>query len=200
MEPYYDLGPGAAAAGDPTTASGADMLDLGDHESITYSPNIRTAYQTSANTNDVPLPESLRTIPANPQFSIELYDKSIDNLLALMREHAEKVTTGVDPDIQTALVLRPQVKKLLTFTFAFIPETEKSMGADAPHGLWIPSAYLQNVGELFSYGRLSENENNSPFTAQIGVSRTPSGMGTDALSIYGPPAAEGLTWSLPFGA
>ena len=195
---YQALGPGRIYVGDPTTADG--MVSLGDHENVSFSPNFSVVFSNTANTGDLPLPESLRARPAAPSFSVELYDQSIKNLQALLAGQVETVTSGTDPDIIEAMVARADTKTLEPFTTCFIPEAEVDQGVAAPHAIWIPSSFVQNVGELFSYGRLSEGENNNPFSAEITATRPAESLSTDATMIYGDPSAEGLSWMSPAGS
>ena len=190
------LGPGRVFVGNPVTADGADMTEVGDHEDVTFAPNLSSAYATSANSGDQPLPGSLRNRPSMATFSAGLLNISHEALLAILSTHLEEVTSGVDPDTVTALAPKDLVGKLNPYTLAFIPEAELSQGAAAPHGIWVTAAYPQDVGDLLQYGRLSDGDNATPYTVTWN-SALPEGLNTQKPWFRGDPAALGLTWSLP---
>lgn len=188
---FDDIGPCGVYFGDATEAAGAGMANLGFHEDVSGSLNIRTGYANSANTNDVAIQSSLITLPANPQISVQLYDKQQQNLLDMMREHAELLEEeGSDP----AVVFRARTRRLTTGVLAIIPQQEIADGADAKHGIWLLGAYLMNVNNLFTFGRTQEGANNTPFTAEFGASVNQVG---DITLGFGPPARWGAAYSLP---
>ena len=195
------LGPGRVFVGDPTQANGAGMTDVGDHEDITFAPNLSSAYATSANSGDQPLPGSMRNRPTMANFSAGLLDVSNEALLASLATHIEELSVDTDTDADGtmdvfAIAPKDLVGKLNPYTLAFIPEAELDQLAAAPHGIWLSAAYPQDVGDLLQYGRLSDGDNAAPYPCTWNAA-LPEGLNTDKPWFRGDPAALGLTWSLP---
>jgi len=194
------LGPGRIFVGDPTTADGGDMVDVGDHEDVTFAPNLSTAYATSANSGDQPLPNSLRNRTTMANLTVGLLDISREALLAVLSTHLEEVAADTDStsgDDAFALAPKSQVNKFDPYTLVFIPEAQLSQGAAAPHSIWLTAAYPQDVSDLFQYGRLSDADNASPHQVTWNASLPGDAVGTDKPWFRGDPAALGLSWSIP---
>ncbi len=198
---YQSIGPAHVFLGDPTTADG--MKDLGLTQQITAALGAQSAYTTSAQTGQLPIGSSLRKISAAPMVDANLLDTSVENMQTFLQGHLEKVSTGVDPDTVSALVARPEAGIITPFTLAVIPAEEVDLGTSAPHGVWLPGAYVANIDQIFSWEALSEGDNtdSATVTVQFRACRADAAaIGTNASFIYGDPSAEGLEWTSPAAA
>ena len=166
------------------------MTEINHHEDVSFTPNISTAYATSANSGDAALPGSLRTRPTTAELSVGLLDVAHETLLAILETHVEAVGTAT-------LAPKTVSEELIPYQVAFIPEAELDQGAAAPHGIWLPAAYPQDVGDLLQYGRLDEGDNAQPYTVTWNGSIPPEEAGTDVAWFRGDPAGLGLTYTVP---
>ena len=187
---YRSLGPGRIYFGD--FGAGGTGIELGDIETFGFNPNVRTAYQTSANSGDVPNADSVRALPPAAGAECELYDSDIDKMLALVLGGAA-VGAGFGFG-STVVQVTPQ-------PLIFIPDAEKEDGFEAAHAIILPGAIVDNLNDL-RYGRITEGANNNPYTVRFLATRTAL-IGATAIpeaaqiAYMGPAAALGVTWTVP---
>ena len=193
------FGPGRLYLGDPTQAGGAGMTNIGDHEDVTFNPNMSSAFATSANSGDQPIVGSLRNRPSMAQLSAGLLDIGREALMAVLSTHMEELSADTDADgTPDTYAIAPKESAIITpYTLAFVPEPELGQGAAAPHAVWLSAAYPSDVGDLLQYGRLTDGDNASPFTCTWNAALPGDGLSTDVPWFRGDPASLGLTWSLP---
>lgn len=201
---YYPLGPGVILYGDPTLADGAGMKNLGDHENVTFNPGVSSAYITTANTGDSAAYDGIYARPPSPELQAELYDQEIEILKEIVL--GGQLTTVAGPPEKKAFGFGGAVAKIEPKTLVFVPESEKALGASAPHAIWIPAAFVQNLADMFRHGRLADGANNNPYTATFRAARRTVDQTTGSpvaipeaaqFAFVGDPSALGLTWSLP---
>ena len=194
---YRSLGPGRIYYGDftgdptattPTTTNG---IELGDIETFGFNPNVRSAYQTSANTGDVPNADSIRTLPPAAGAEVELYDSDIDKMVALVLGGAKVGTNGFG--------FGSVVKQVTPQTLIFVPDAEAASGFEAPHAIIMPGAIVDNLNDL-RYGRITEGANNNPYTVRFLATRTATDQAGTAIpeaaqiAYIGPSASLGVSW------
>ena len=81
---YRHVGPCRLLIGDPTTALGADMVELLDVEDVRINANIRSSYGSSAALAGAPVSTALYRMPPQPAIQATIHDADIDILAELI--------------------------------------------------------------------------------------------------------------------
>lgn len=195
--PTFRVGPASVLYGDPTVAGG--MIDLGDIEDVSFNPGISSTGVSTAQTHDAYDAEGIYALPPNPTASANLYDHAQAKLEKLIL--GGEVFTGAGSE--TALGFGGPIELVSVGTLFLLPTFEKDLGVDAPNGIWIPAAAIENL-QGFTYNRLQSggNSGNTYSVEFKGARRAEDQAGNPIpakaqFAFIGAPSAVGLTaWTL----
>lgn len=187
-------GPAYVAIGDPTTASGADMVDLGLVPRVEVTPTFRR--QGVQNEVGQMLADGQWGQLAGADITLTLRDKSASILAALFSEITDETSSVKFANTFGSLTLN---------TLAIMPETSYGNGATDTGLIWVPAARPNDIG-AFIY-KLEESEDSDPYTISFSACyRATDQDGTSITTDYnilwmGDPSDAGLgtAWTLPTG-
>ena len=202
----FRVGPCSVLYGNPATADGAGMTNLGDIEQVSFNPGIASTGVTTAQTHDAYDADGIYALPPNPTAEASLYNHAASILEKLVM--GGEVFTGAGTE--TALGFGGPIEKVAVATLALIPTFEKDLGAAAPNGIWIPAAMIENL-QGFVYNRMSSGGNSGQtFSVTFKGARRATAQswdGTAAVDValpskaqfafIGDPKAVGLDWTVP---
>lgn len=196
MSKSFFVGPARLFIGDPTQTDGAGMTPLGDTETVTFNPGIAMTGVTTAQTHDAYDADGIYTLPPNPNVQAELYESDLDKMLALVLGGENIGTSGIG--------FGGPIEKVASVpTLAVIPEFELSQGEEAPHGIWIPAAVVEDLSGIV-YNRMTSGGNSgNTYSVTFRAARRLKDQGdTDIptkaqFAFMGTMTDLGLTWSLP---
>lgn len=190
------IGPAKVLIGDPTTALGADMTNLGDVEDVAFDPGVRMAFTSSAALAGAPKASGIYQLAPLPVVQMQLKDGA----LAIAQEIllAGVVTgTAIGGGDDFKLIAQANVPVLV-----IVPYLQKASGASAANAIWIPAAVPDQINGM-TFNRPQAGEIGNPYNVQVmGAYRStdhdavaiPAG---NRLWFMGPPSNLSLTWSLP---
>lgn len=196
MSQKIQIGPAHILIGDPTTLAGAGMVDLGAMESVSFNPGTQMTGVQDAFTGDAFDAESIYSVAPAPTAEAELYDASIEKLSAML--------LGSSVEVETLGFGRAGLKSITAVpTLAIIPAFEASLGVDAPHGIWMPAAMVEDLGSLV-YNRPTGGDNSAnTYSVTFRAARRRTDQAATAIpadhqmAFMGKPADLSLTWTLP---
>ena len=197
---YRHVGPCKVLIGDPTTALGADMVELMDIEDVRINANIRTSFGSSAALAGAPISTALYRMPPQPAIQATIHDADLD-ILAELILGISTVTTGG----HKTLGIGDAFEKIEGPTLCVIPEAQKGDGIGAVNGFWLPGCIVQGLSDLV-YNRPVPEEIQNPYSVEfMGVYTAVDQDDTaipvnNRLAFWGPPnglSAASIGWSLP---
>lgn len=194
MADFYPIGPAVLCIGDPT----GTMNKINETEEVNVDIGVQNSFVTTATTAGAPVSSGVYTLPPNPTVQVQLNDADLDQIEHLIPA-GKKFTSGSDE----AFGFGGDIKTLALDTVALIPVFEKSQGENAPHGIWLPAAFIEGFSNLL-FNRMQANaSSNNAYQVTIRAARRKQDQGSNAISteaqygFIGEPSALGLTWSLP---
>ena len=191
--------------GDPTTASGADMVYLGKTRGdVVFTPNVNIATGFADQTGLTPLAVSVVDSGATPMLQAPLIDEDLDKMIQYITggtivENSGKKALGFSAGVQKIAVAN-------IYTLAAIPIdeiAEGTNGIDAPNAIWIPRVIAKNLGD-FTHKLAEGDDSFNPHTVEFHALYHETDHNDDVVNealrrgfIGTPNADTGLTWSLP---
>lgn len=208
----FRAGPAYLFAGDPNSEE--TFFNLGEMETTSFDPGIKSTGITTALSGDAMDSEGLYTMPPAPQIQGELFDQALTNLANIM------VGLSVHDGSNGVLGLGGAIRKLDASevkTVAMIPvdEYEAYVAAVAdgdgatqvplpPNGIWLPAYTVSLNG--FENGRITEGSNPAkPFSVTFAGARRKQDQASNPIAtdmqwgFIGDPtkATPALPWVLP---
>ena len=209
--PFEFIGPAKLYIGNPVTPDGANMIDLGDAEDVSFDPGVRVSFTSSAALSGAPKAGGIHFLCPTPVVQAQLKDGAIAQLQEiLLNAVVTAATLGGGDSFQ--LIAEKDVP-----TLAIVPYLQDGSGVDAANAIWLPAAVPDQVNG-FTFNRPQAGELGNPFNVQLmGAYReqdqgdadyedppgTPAAIAqVDIPSgnrtwFMGPPADLDLTWFLP---
>ena len=171
---------------------------------VSINPNLNISRGRADQLGLTPMADSIRDVGATPMVSAPMIDETLTILAALMPG-----STTVTNTTKTALGFSagPAAIPVASIgTLALIPMDEIDQGTngiDAPNAIWIPRAFIPNIGEFIHNNEQSDDDFN-PHTVEFHgayYATDHDGQTVNAglrRGFIGTPNADtGLTWSLP---
>lgn len=199
------IGPFYVFKGDPTTASGADMVYLGmTRGDITLNPDLGIMTGYADQTGRTPLADAVYDAGPKPVVQVPFVDEEKAKMIKYI-ENGEIVTNST----KSAIGFSAGIKKIAIAsidTLALIPVAEIASGTngiDAQHAIWLPRVIAKTPGE-FTFSLPDGEDILKPHTVEFHAlyyETDQDGQTVNPSLRYGfigtPNADTGLTWSLP---
>lgn len=199
--PFQPVGPAHLFLGDPTTANGADMTQLGLVRNVQFDWGVRNAFTSKDAVSGVPVADGIYTLASQPECQADLQDHSLDMIEAVVLN-----ATRTDDGSGNTAVGVPDtfgsVAAVAVPTFCLLPVQQEADLADAANAIWLPAVTIQGANGL-SFGRVEEGEIDQGYNVSFqsawrdedqAATAIPAG---NRVGFMGPPAALSLPWSLP---
>lgn len=200
-----NLGPYYVFKGDPTTASGADMVYLGKTRGdITLNPNLGIMTGFADQTGRTPLADTVYDSGPLPVVQVPFVDEEKAKMIKYF-ENGAIVTNSSN----SAIGFSSGIGKIAIAdidALALIPVSqiaEGTNGIDAPNAIWIPRVIAKSPGE-FTFNLPDGEDILNPHTVEFHALYYETDQDAQTIDaslrygFYGPPSADsGLTWSLP---
>lgn len=199
---FFPVGPATLFLGNPTTALGAGMRNLGATQTTGVNLGLRSAFVSNASLSGVPLSTGRYKLAPEPEVQAQLQDAAVATLAVLVQR---AVQAAVSPITVPSLGLGSafeQVAESAGLTLCVLPDSQRALGVAAPNAIWFPDVGIMGL-DGFSFGEVSpgriQNPYNVRFTAgerKIDHNAVPIPAAA-RIAFIGPPANFALTWSLP---
>lgn len=204
MAADFIIGPVYGWIGDPTTAAGADMVQLPEIATLSIDFGTGHSFATSPFTGGAPEADGVYSMPPEPVATITFNQIGIDELLPLI-SGSEKYTATTND----ALGIGGAITKVALPTVVFIPAFAAEAVPSAPHTaavqFWFPAGFFSEFSGI-DYGPMQRNaSSNSTPRATLRAARRKTDQDGQTIPqnarfmFYGKPAALGLAqaWTLP---
>ena len=201
------IGPCQVLIGTPTTAAGADMVNLGKANTVNFAPNMRRVATSGPALAGTPTIEGVHMAAPAPVVTCNLLDAKRDLLADFVGVDETTLDVPGPPAVTyTALGIGSAFARIAPAdipSLCLVPERQKADGVSAQDALWLPGVYMM-IGEMpigteIGDGGVVANVYQVTFTA---LYRETDHGGTaipadSRIAFFGHPAALGLGWSLP---
>ena len=197
---FQPVGPAHLLIGDPTTASGADMYQLGLVRDVGFDAGIRSAWTSNDDIGGAPVSDGIYTLASQPEVQADLSEAGVAQLTEIIL--GATVTTGNTDDVLGLPDSFASVAESDVPTLCLLPSQQDGDGESAANAIWLPAVAIQGVDGL-SFGRVEEGEIDQPYNTSFQSAYRDTDQGATAipagnrLGFMGPPAELGLSWSLP---
>ena len=194
-------GPAWVLVGDPTTAAGAGLVDLG--LVLNASVKLNLWRQMSRNEYNQIIDDGVYGVVNGASISLQMLTVSATILAAMINEVVDNTTwVGATTDLATRA----------GFTMVIVPDHAKTAATSLTNlaTQWIPLAIATDVGEfIHRLEKAGTDDDTNPYTITFEALYTPADQAGDTLleggriwfkgSPAGPKSSATPAWSLPSG-